>query len=78
MTLKSFNETQNVRPKINGINIPLLLMKGQCDAMPWAYMKEYMDLFPNHVVRIIPEAGHSISVEQPELYRKYIREFLKE
>lgn len=78
MTLKSFNETQNVRPKINGINIPLLLMKGQCDAMPWAYMKEYMDLFPNHILRIIPEAGHSISVEQPELYRKYIREFLKE
>ena len=56
--------------------VPILIMKGQCDSQPWGFVNEYLELFPNHQLKIIPDAGHSISVEQPELYLKYIREFL--
>lgn len=78
MTVQSFREIKDPRPKLKGSKLPILLMKGQCDNQPWGFMKEYLELFPNHQLKIIPNAGHSISVEQPELYLKTIREFLNQ
>jgi proline iminopeptidase len=76
MTVNSFSQVQDPRPKIRNSKIPILIMKGQCDNQPWGYTTEYLQLFPNHQLTIIPDAGHSISVEQPTLYLKTIREFL--
>lgn len=76
MTVRSFDEIKDPRLKLRGSEIPVLIMKGQCDNQPWGYTKEYADLFPNHQLKIIPDAGHSISIEQPELYLKTIRGFL--
>ncbi|MFY8108806.1 MAG: alpha/beta hydrolase [Bacteroidia bacterium] len=78
MTVQSFKEIQDIRPKLKGSQIPILLMKGQCDNQAYGFLKEYLELFPNHQLKIIPDAGHSISVEQPELYLKTIREFLNQ
>lgn len=78
MTVQSFNKIEDTRPKLKGSKIPILLMKGQCDNWPWDFINEYLELFPNHQLKIIPDAGHSISVEQPELYLKSIREFLNQ
>lgn len=78
MTVNSFGETPDIRPKLKGNTVPILLMKGQCDNQPWGYTHEYVDLFPNHQLKIIPNSGHSISVEQPEFYIKTIRAFLNE
>ncbi len=76
MTVRSFREIKDPRPKLTGSKIPVLIMKGQCDNQPWGFAKEYSELFPNYQLKIIPDAGHSISVEQPELYLKTIRDFL--
>ena len=76
MTVKSFSEIKDTRPKLKGSKIPILIMKGQCDNQPWGFVNEYLELFPNHQLKIIPGAGHSISVEQPELYLNSIRGFL--
>ncbi len=76
MTVKSFSEVKDPRPKLKNCKVPILLMKGQCDNQPWGFVHEYLELFPNHQLKIIPDAGHSISVEQPELYLKSIRDFL--
>ncbi len=78
MTVQSFNEIQDIRPRLKGSKVPILLMKGQCDNQPWGFLTEYLDLFPNHQLKIIPGIGHAISVEQPELYLKTIREFLNQ
>lgn len=78
MTVQSFNKIQDPRPKLKGLKVPILLMRGQCDNQPWGFVNEYLDLFPNHHLKIIPGAGHSISVEQPELYLKIIRGFLNQ
>jgi proline iminopeptidase len=75
-TVQSFSEIKDCRPKLKNSKIPLLIMKGQCDSQPWGFTTEYLELFPNHQLKIIPNAGHSISVEQPELYLTTIREFL--
>lgn len=76
MTVKSFSEIKDPRPKLKGSKIPVLIMKGQCDNQAWGFVTEYLELFPNYQLKIIPDAGHSISVEQPELYLKTIRNFL--
>lgn len=76
MTVQSFSQVQDPRPKIKNSKIPVLIMKGQCDNQKWGYTNEYLELFSNHQLAVIPNAGHAISVEQPELYLKTIREFL--
>ena len=78
MTVQSFNKIQDTRAKLKGSKVAILLMKGQCDNCPWGFVNEYLELFPNHQLKIVPDAGHSISVEQPELYLKIIREFLNQ
>jgi len=76
MTVQSFSEIKDPRMRLKNSPVPLLIMKGQCDSQPWGFAAEYLDLFPNHLLQIIPDAGHSISVEQPELYISAIRNFL--
>ena len=78
MTVRSLNEAKDPRPGFKGNKIPVLIMKGQCDNQKWGYLSEYLELFPDHQLEIIPDAGHSIAIEQPELYLKTIRDFLSE
>lgn len=76
MTVQSLTLLQDPRPKLKHSNIPILVMKGQCDNQKWGFTSEYLDLFTNHQLAIIPGAGHSISIEQPALYLKTISDFL--
>ena len=76
MTYNSLNELKDPRPKLKDLTFPVLIMKGQCDNSEWGYITEYFEIFPVHQFTVIPVAGHSISIEQPELYLKTIRDFL--
>lgn len=53
-------------------------MRGQFDGGKWGYTDEYLNVFKNHQLVIIPNAGHSIALEQPELYIHTIVKFLGE
>ena len=76
MTYKSLFLLNDFRSKMKGINIPVLVMKGQCDNQPWGATNEYLSLFPNHKFVLIPNAGHFINVEQHEMYIREIKNFL--
>ncbi|WP_147204666.1 alpha/beta fold hydrolase [Segetibacter aerophilus] len=76
MTFKDLQKTRDFRSKLQNLAIPVLVMKGQCDNQKWGFTKEYLDIFPNHQLVIVPNAGHFISVEQPEVYIKTIVKFL--
>ena len=78
MTFNSLLKIQDVRHKIKNSIIPILVLKGQCDNQEWGFSQEYLELFPNHQLVVIPNAGHAISVEQPEFYLDAIREFVSE
>jgi proline iminopeptidase len=78
MTIKSFSEIKDPRTKLKNCKIPTLIMKGQCDSQPWGFVIEYLELFTNYTLKIIPDAGHSIAVEQPEIYINTIRNFLNQ
>jgi proline iminopeptidase len=76
MTFKDLRQVQDVRGQIQNSNIPVLVMKGQCDNQKWGYTKEYLDIFPNHRLVVVPNAGHLLSVEQPEICLISIKKFL--
>lgn len=76
LTVKSFNQIQDPRPKLKNVQCPVLVMKGQCDSQKWGCTKEYLDVFPYSQLVVIPFAGHAIGFEQPELYVRAIQEFL--
>lgn len=76
-TVQSFKNTTDIRAKLKNCKIPALIMRGQCDGIKWGYVTEFLNLFDNNKLIIVPGAGHSITREQPELYIKYISEFLQ-
>ena len=76
MTLKSLGQVKDPRPALKNLNIPVLVMKGQCDNQPWGFTNEYLSLFSNHQFKWIPGAGHFIAVEQPLYYIEAIKDFL--
>lgn len=78
MTFKHLLTVNDPRPKLQHSAIPVLVIKAQYDNQHWGFTNEYIELFPNHKLAVIPNAGHAVSIEQPELYLNTIREFLKE
>jgi proline iminopeptidase len=76
-TVQSFKDLPDTRTKLMDCSTPLLIMRGQCDGIKWGYIVEYYTYFKNRKVVIVPDAGHAIAREQPELYIKHILEFLK-
>ncbi|NNV57002.1 alpha/beta fold hydrolase [Limnovirga soli] len=76
MTYKSILQMKDFREKIRSSNTPVLILKGQCDNQSWGATNEYLRLFPNHKFVLIPNAGHFINVEQPEMYIREISNFL--
>jgi len=75
-TFKNLLEVKDYRPELRRIKTPVLVIKGECDNQPWGNTKEYLDVFQNHRLTIIPGAGHFLWVEQPALSLNAIREFL--
>ena len=78
MTRMSLGRVQNPRPKLAQCDIPVLIMKAQCDNQKWGYTTEYFDLFRNHQFVLVKHAGHNIFIEQPGLYVETIRKFLEQ
>lgn len=76
ITFTSLAKVADPRPALEKSNIPVLIMKGQCDNQPWGITNEYLTLFSNHQFTFIPGAGHFITVEQPVLYLNAIKDFL--
>jgi proline iminopeptidase len=76
MTVNSFTNVPDNKKKLRKIKVPVLILRGQCDNQKWGYITEYLSLIRNVQLKIVPGAGHSIALEQPELYHQYIKEFL--
>jgi proline iminopeptidase len=75
-TYKSLMEVKDYRAKLKALDIPVLILKGQCDNQPWGYTYEYTQVFKNHELKVIPSAGHFLWIEQPQRSYLTIRQFL--
>ncbi len=78
MTFKSLLAIKDPREKIRQLQIPVLVMKGECDNQKWGYTNEYLQLLHQSQFVFVPGAGHAIAVEQPKLYISSILKFLAE
>jgi proline iminopeptidase len=76
MTYHNLLQIADPRPVLQKTAMPVLVLKAQYDNQPWGFTNEYLTLFKNHQLILIPNAGHAIYLEQPDLYLKAIREFL--
>lgn len=76
ITFNSLQHIYNPRMALEKSNMPVLVMKGQCDNLPWGYTAEYLQVFSNHQLVVIPGAGHFIELEQPDIYTNTIVHFL--
>jgi proline iminopeptidase len=77
-TYKNLLELTDYRAALKGLRTPVLVIKGECDNLPWGYTNEYLDVFQNHRFTLIPAAGHFLWVEQPALYLTAIRQFFRD
>ena len=60
------------------INIPTLIMVGELDTLtPPSMAREIKEKIPNSLIKVIPNAGHLINIEQPKLFNDYLLSFLK-
>ena len=76
MTAKSFQSVEDRRLALKNVQTPIFILRGQYDNQKWGFTQEYLEIFPNHEMVIVPNAGHVISIEQPEIYVNTIRHFL--
>ncbi|MBX7222328.1 MAG: alpha/beta hydrolase [Blastocatellia bacterium] len=66
------------RPQMRKMLAPVLVLQGQCDFIPYSDAYEYAALFPKARYQFVPNAGHILIWDQPEVYRTLIRNFLEE
>lgn len=57
---------------------PVQLMVGQLDRKFININQQMDELFPKSLLQIVPQAGHAIHVEQPEMFGKLVSEFISQ
>jgi proline iminopeptidase len=60
MTTLSMNRTPDPRPHLRSLNLPVLILRGECDRMRPEVAQEYDDIFSNSTFLTVQGAGHAV------------------
>ena len=71
-TLRDFNRIDG----LSEISVPTLFIAGEYDEARPATMEEFREQVAGSVVKIIPDAGHLVNVDQPKAFNAAVSEFL--
>lgn len=75
--LRGMKERADSLPLLPSIEVPTIVVHGEDDQIvPVAEAEEMHDLLPNSDLFIIEEAGHLVSMEQPDVFNGIVAEFL--
>ena len=66
----------DIRPQLRTVDIPALVMKGQCDYLDWHSAAAYVTTLPRAELAYLPGAGHDLYLDRPAVYLATIRAFL--
>lgn len=66
----------DIRDTLSKCNVPILILLGEYDNLPWACVNDYLKVFKNTKLVIIPNSGHSVFNYQPDLCLKLTVDFL--
>ncbi len=68
----------NLWPKLHSLRIPTLLLSGEHDTKFVGINQQMVTQIPNAQLKIIPQAGHTVHLEQPAAFQQTILQFLQE
>ncbi len=67
----------NIMNEVKNINVPALILGSTADKMTPMKYSEYLNKeIKNSVIKVIPDAGHMLMMEKPELVNKAIEDWL--
>ena len=73
-----FGELDRRMPEYRAVTTPTLIMPGEQDrAIPLWAQKKMLDVFPNSRWELIPEAGHVVYLERPEVFFPTLKAFMR-
>lgn len=58
---------KNIRRLLKQINVPVLILLGENDNLPWACVDDYLKVFKNTKLDIIRNSGHNVFTYQPSV-----------
>jgi len=76
MTFASQETYPDPRPALRQNQTPVLIMRGECEFLPFEVAYEYKQTLPDATFLSIPNAGHGLYSAQPELILNTLRAFL--
>ena len=62
--------------RLHTLTLPVLLIAGQKDSKYVSLMQAMAELLPQGQVKVVPNAGHNVHLEQPMLLAHHIKEFI--
>ena len=66
----------NLDPLLKANNVPVLIIKGECDYLSWEVTYKYKTVFPNSTLLYFKGAGHVPYLEKPGLFIDAVGAFL--
>ncbi|TDI73991.1 MAG: hypothetical protein E2O84_06500 [Bacteroidetes bacterium] len=63
--------------RLSELDLPVLFLGGEFDEARPETLREYQALVPGSKVVIIPDAGHVVNVDQPELFNEAVLDFIR-
>ena len=66
----------DLRPALAGVTVPALILKPQCDYLPWIFGVDLARALPEADLVYVRDAGHLLYVERPEAILAELRAFV--
>lgn len=74
----SLREVADPRPRLRDRRVPALVLRPECDYIPWAVAREYRDVLAGATLVWVPDAGHIVQLDQPQLLLATVAAFLRD
>ena len=69
----------DARPHLPAVSCPTLVLCGDCDQLtPPQCAREIADLIPGATLVMVPQCGHMLTMERPELVNAALRQWLRQ
>jgi proline iminopeptidase len=67
---------RDIRPRLAGLTVPTLVVKGSCDYLSWHSALDYRQNLPQSALVYLPGAGHNVYQDRPATVLSLLRSFL--
>ncbi|MEV6932729.1 alpha/beta fold hydrolase [Dactylosporangium sp. NPDC051485] len=78
LTVEDFAHVPDPRPALRQLRVPALIMRGECDFVPWVETYEYRRTLQQATLVYLPHTGHSLESGQPDAYVALLRAYLRD